>query len=107
MNMHPHLADDVVPRGGASLEACDEIDAADGASPRYCPTRLLADFALLMAGHGRCVNTSMMLGDREYAMWQLACARAMEDAELGALATRLFAYFDDPQHTGLPVLGIA
>ena len=49
----------------------------------------------------------MMIGDREYAMWQLACARAMDDPELDALATRLFAYFDDPQHTGMAVLGTA
>jgi hypothetical protein len=92
--------------GGGSLEACDEAADAAG-SPRYCPTGLLATFALLMAGHGRCVNTDMMLGDREYAMWQLACARAMDDAELQAVATRLFGYFDDPQHSGIVVVGTA
>jgi len=54
-----------------SLEACDE-DQRPRDTPRYCPTGLLASFALLMAGHGRCVKTDMMLGDREYAMWQLA-----------------------------------
>ena len=90
----------------ASLEASDDAAFVD-ASPRYCPTRLLADFALLLAGHGRCVNTDMMLGDREYAMWQLACARAMDDAELSSLTVRLFAYFDDPQHSALPVMGTA
>lgn len=62
---------------------------------RYCPTRLLSTFALLMAGHGRCVNTSMMLGDREYAMWQLARAHTMGDATLREISARLFAYFDD------------
>ena len=76
-------------------------------TPRYCPTGPLASFALLMAGHGRCVNTDMMLGDREYAMWQLACARAMDDRELAALAGRLSAYFDDPEHSAMPVLGTA
>ena len=65
--------------------------------PRYCPTGLLAGFALLMAGHGRCVHTAMMLGDREYAIWQLACARSLGDEELAAVAKRLFAYFDDPK----------
>lgn len=90
---------------GASLEACDDLVAAE--PPRYCPTEMLACFALLMAGHGRCVHTDMMLGDREYAMWQLACARATDDPELVALADRLFGYFDDPQHTGLPILGTA
>lgn len=91
---------------GVSLEASDEFETLAG-SPRYCPTGLLASFALLMAGHGRCVNTDMMLGDREYAMWQLACARATDDGELGVLASRLFAYFDDPQHSAMPVLGTA
>jgi hypothetical protein len=92
--------------GETSLEASDESPEPD-ATPRYCPTTLLASFALLMAGHGRCVNTDMMLGDREYAMWQLACARATDDAELCDVAARLFAYFDDPQHSGMPVLGTA
>ncbi|MBC5765270.1 hypothetical protein [Ramlibacter albus] len=88
-----------------SLETCEELE--QGGQARYCPTDLLADFALLMAGHGRCICTSMMLGDREYAMWQIACASAMDDAQLCAVAKRLFAYFDDPQHTGMPVLGTA
>jgi hypothetical protein len=60
-----------------------------------------------MAGHGRSVNTSMMLGDPEYAMWQLKCSRAMDDVELGEVALRLFGYFDDPQHAGVVVLGTA
>jgi hypothetical protein len=93
--MQQHTA--LVPADAAvapqSFEACD--DAAPAERSRYCPAGLLADFALLMSGHGRCVNTAMMLGDREYAMWQLACARALGDAELGTLAARLFAYFDD------------
>ena len=89
-----------------SLEASDEFEAAPH-SPRYCPTELLARFTLSMAGRGRCVNTDMMLGDREYAMWQLACARAMDDGELSAVATRLFGYFDDPAHSATPVMGTA
>ena len=93
-------------RGEASLEAADDELALD-APPRYCPTHLLASFALLMAGHGRCVITDMMLGDREYAMWQLACAQAMDDRELQLLARRLFSYFDDPQQSALPVMGTA
>ncbi|HEX7889555.1 MAG TPA: hypothetical protein VF522_09375 [Ramlibacter sp.] len=99
----------IVPLAGAdasSLEPADDFPDLPG-SPRYCPTRLLASFALLMAGHGRCVNTDMMLGDCEYAMWQLACARAMDDGELETVVSRLFAYFDDPQHSAMPVLGTA
>ena len=61
--------------------------------PCYCPARQLASFALLMAGHGRCVNTDMMLGDCEYAMAQLAAARATGDAELAAVANGLASYF--------------
>lgn len=71
----------------------------------YCPLALLASFAWLMAGHGRCVHIAMMLGDGEYAGWQLACARGLEGAELAAVTARLAAYFDDPQAT--PVMGTA
>lgn len=77
-----------------SLEASDEYDELTG-SVRYCPTRLLAAFALLMSGHGRCVSADMMLGDREYAMWQLARAHTLQDRELREVASKLFAYFDD------------
>jgi hypothetical protein len=84
------------------LEAVD-----DAGHPRYCPMELLAGFALLMAGHGRCVNTDMMLGDSEYAMWQLSCAKAMDDVELGEVAMRLAGYFDDPAHSATPMLGTA
>jgi hypothetical protein len=76
-----------------SLDASDEFEVPDTA--RYCPTKLLSAFAMLMAGHGRCINTTMMLGDREYAMWQLARAHTLGDAELREVAARLFAYFDD------------
>jgi hypothetical protein len=94
--------------GAASLEASDDaLDVLDIGAPRYCPPQLLADFALLMAGHGRCVNAAMMLGDAEYALWQIACARAMDDAELVALATRLFGYFDDPHRPSRAILGTA
>ena len=89
-----------------SLDASDDFDLPL-TSTRYCPTTLIGTFTLLMAGHGRCVNSSMMLGDREYAMWQIACARAMDDAELEHVAARLFSYFDDPQHLGTPMLGMA
>lgn len=102
---HPAAGQAVAATGESPLEASDDLVAS--ASPRYCPTGLLAGFALLMAGHGRCVSTDMMLGDREYAMWQLACARAIDDPELETVAARLFAYFDDPQHSGTPMLGTA
>ena len=84
----------------SSLEASDEFEAL-GHAPRYCPPALLASFTLLMAGHGRCVNSAMMLGDREYAMWQLARAHAMADEQLRSVAVKLFAYFDDPRGWGI------
>jgi hypothetical protein len=82
-----------------SLDASDDFELPGEA--RYCPTGLLSAFALLMGGHGRCINTSMMLGDREYAMWQLARAHTMGDSELRVVAAKLFAYFDDA-HAPVP-----
>jgi hypothetical protein len=81
--------------GETSLEASDGFEAFDPGC--YCPNQLLGTFTLLMAGHGRCVSSAMMLGDAQYAMWQLARARTMGDEQLGAVAARLFAYFDDPR----------
>jgi hypothetical protein len=105
--MNLHVAAASFPGTLPGHTARDAIEISPAGAPRYCPTPLLADFALLMAGHGRCANTSLMLGDSEYAMWQLTCARGLDDPALSALADRLAGYFDDPQHTGLPVLGIA
>ena len=105
--MNVHAAPLAIPGNASGVSTFEPTDMLSVAAPRYCPTRLLADFALLMAGHGRCANTSLMLGDAEYAMWQLTCARALDDPALNALADRLAGYFDDPQHTGLAVLGIA
>lgn len=92
-----HLADPVaaMPAAGdaVSLEACDDFDHPD--ARRYCPTAMLGTFTLLMAGHGRCVSTAMMLGDHDYAMWQLARAQTIDDDALRPVVQRLFAYFDD------------
>jgi hypothetical protein len=77
-----------------SLDASDEFEAMPD-KMGYCPTQLLAAFSLLMAGHGRCISTAMMLGDREYAMWQLARAHTLDDPELRVVAAKLFGYFDD------------
>lgn len=81
-----------------SLEASDDFTDLDAS--RYCPTELLGTFTLLMAGQGRCVSADMMLGDREYAMWQLARAHTLSDDALRAVAVRLFSYFDDPRGWG-------
>ena len=84
------LWDDPAP---PSIHAAEDVDSQR--TTRYCPTHLLAAFALLMAGPGRCVSATMMLGDREYAMWQLARAHTLADGELREVAVKLFAYFDD------------
>jgi hypothetical protein len=104
-----HARAPLAPAGVPPADSLDASDDGDGSprSPRYCPIELLARFALLMAGRGRCVHTDVMLGDREYAMWQLACASATDDPELAAVVSRLFAYFDDPQHSGIAVMGTA
>jgi hypothetical protein len=86
-------------RDETSLDASDEFEALGDAS-RYCPTELLGSFTLLMAGHGRCVSADMMLGDHDYALWQLARAHTMADEQLRAVAVRLFSYFDDPRGWG-------
>lgn len=83
-----------------SLDASDDYEAPSFGT-RYCPTELLGVFTLLMAGHGRCVSSAMMLGDREYAIWQLAKAQALADPELRKVANRLFPYFDESRHAVL------
>ena len=100
-----HLA----PQQGSAETEREPLESAeeDHDHSRYCPIELLARFALLMAGHGRCVHVDVMLGDREYAMWELACARGFDDPELAGITSRLFAYFDDPQHSGMAVIGTA
>ena len=87
-----------VQRNDTSIDASDDFVEMDAA--RYCPTELLGTFTLLMAGAGRVVSADMMLGDREYAMWQLARAHTMADDQLRAVAVRLFSYFDDPRGWG-------
>ena len=109
MDSHPIPLDgteSAIAAPGAQPASSDDAPVLSR-GPRYCPTDLLAGFALLMAGHGRCVNTDMMLGDAEYAMWQLSCAKVMDDPELSAITMRLYGYFDDPQHSAQPVLGTA
>ena len=69
----------------------------EAAPARYCPLEQLATFTLLMAGHGRSVVTAMILGDREYAMLQLARAHTLDDEELRAVTVRLFEYFETKQ----------
>ena len=69
----------------------------------YWPRHALQAFTLRMASHGLCVSSSMMLGDRCYALEQLAHAHALADDELRGLAMELFRHFERRQ-SGLPHL---
>ena len=62
----------------------------------YWPCELLNDFVLRMAAQGHCVNMSMMLGHRPYALERLALAAQGPDASLQDLAGQLRPYFDAP-----------
>ena len=62
----------------------------------YWPCELLNDFVLRMAAQGHCVNMSMMLGHRPYALGRLALAAQAPDASLQELAGQLRPYFDAP-----------
>ena len=62
----------------------------------YWPCELLNDFVLRMAAQGHCVNMSMMLGHRPYALERLALAAQAPDASLQELAGQLQPYFDAP-----------
>ncbi len=81
--------------------AAGQWDEADSlAQPcLYWPGALLSAFMLQMAAKGQCVNESMMLGSRAYAIEKLALAHTLQDDTLHALATQMLGYFDDePQH---------
>jgi len=65
------------------------------------PPHALQAFTLRMAGHGLSVSSSLMLGDRRYALEQLCQAHSMADAELRELAMGLFRHFER-QRSGLP-----
>ena len=63
----------------------------------YWPRSELQAFTLRMAAHGLCVSSSMMLGDRRYALEQLRYAHAMADEDLRGLAMALFRHFEGRQ----------
>lgn len=69
----------------------------------YWPRSALQAFTLRMASHGLCVSSSMMLGDRRYALEQLSHAHALADEDLRGLAMALFRRFEQRQ-SGVPQL---
>ncbi|AVS64350.1 hypothetical protein C8244_05045 [Paracidovorax avenae] len=73
---------------------------ADGAHPcgqRYWPAQTLDAFLLQMAARGHCISAAMMLGDRQYALEQIARARQLPGDTLQALVQELSAYFEDAE----------
>ena len=84
-----------------------EFGTQQAANPcRYWPCDLLSAFMLEMAAHGHCVNESMMLGSRDYAIEKLNHAHTLGDDELRQLAVRMFSYFDDePCHAVAQLVG--
>jgi hypothetical protein len=63
----------------------------------YWPADLLEAFSLQMSSHGFSVSASMMLGDRRYAIEQLALAHTLSDDRLRELAVALFQHFERQQ----------
>lgn len=75
---------------------------------RYWPCELLSAFTLQMAAKGHAVNTSMMLGSREYAMEKLTQAHLLNDKKLGELSALMFEYFDDePCHAAVALIELS
>ncbi len=75
-----------------------------GGSPlrSYWSPRWLHGFSLLMAGHGRCVNESLMLCDPAYARSRLREACAMDDQALQQMAVEMLASMGPESHAGVP-----
>lgn len=63
--------------------------------PHYWPCDMLRVFTLQMAASGQCINISMMLGSREYAIEKLNFAHTLGNDQLRELAVTMFSYFDD------------
>ena len=91
------------PSRGGSARAVPPSVYEPPAEGGYWPPSALQAFTLRMASHGLCVSSSMMLGDRCYALEQLAHAHALADDELRGLAMELFRHFERRQ-SGLPHL---
>ncbi|MEJ7929246.1 hypothetical protein WG922_04595 [Ramlibacter sp. AN1015] len=89
--------DDRLSNPEASLECCDEEALPTPLTGDPVGLQVLLDqFAARMAEHGRAVHCAEMRNDREYALWQIARARATDDEALRSVAARLFARWADP-----------
>lgn len=86
----------VAPPSRRANVAPHSADAHCHAHPTYWPCELLNAFVLRMAAQGHCVNMSMMLGHRPYALERLTLAASVPDAGLQELSSQLQPYFDAP-----------
>ena len=91
------------PSRGGSARAVPPSVYGPPAEGGYWPPSALQAFTLRMASHGLCVSSSMMLGDRCYALEQLSHAHSLADDDLRDLAMELFRFFERRQ-SGLPHL---
>ncbi len=91
------------PSRGGSARAVPPSVYEPPAEGGYWPPSALQAFTLRMASHGLCVSSSMMLGDRCYALEQLSHAHSLADDDLRDLAMELFRFFERRQ-SGLPHL---
>ncbi|KRA06705.1 hypothetical protein ATF69_4312 [Acidovorax delafieldii] len=92
----PAPAPSVIPPPRRPDAAPHSADADCQAHHTYWPCELLNAFVLRMAAHGHCVNMSMMLGHRPYALERLALASGVPDAGLQELSAQLQPYFEAP-----------
>ncbi len=88
---------DHTPAAPAAFRSVPSLAYGLEASEGYWPQSALQAFTLRMASHGMCVSSSMMLGDRRYALEQLSHAHALADDELRGLAMELFRHFERQQ----------
>ena len=105
----PALADAVADAGAPAAAASTDTPSTSRSTPAqhsadadcqahhtYWPCDLLNTFVLRMAAQGHCVNLSMMLGHRPYALERLALAASAPDTGLQELATHVRPYFEAP-----------
>lgn len=78
--------------------------AATPAMHSYWSPQWLHGFSLLMAGHGCCVNESLMLCDHAYARARLREACAMADQRLQQMAVEMLTSLAPKSRAEAPTL---
>ncbi|AVS73466.1 hypothetical protein [Paracidovorax cattleyae] len=91
------LASSALPTARAGAPADYHSEGAHPCGPRYWPAQTLDAFLLQMAARGHCISAAMMLGDRRYALEQIARARQLPGETLQALVKELSDYFEDAE----------